>query len=549
MIVSLSAFKGIFPRIAPELLPDGAALTAQNCKLTSGALVPLWATVAINAVIKSGTKSLWRFGIGDSDWLSWTHDTDIVRCPVPADAFSRIYFTTPPGGPEGGKPQLLNYYTDTVGTKNTSFLGSAAPTGSYHLGMPAPTNAPVLGLPTGGDATNPQSVAYAYTYVSRFGEESPPSPPSSIAARNVGASIPVTWSAPGGNYAGRSPVDSVNIYRTNTGSNSTEYLFVAQRPVGDTTWTDTVANAELQEILATTEWEPPPTGLAGLVNLPNGSLAGFEKNNCWFSEPYQPHAWPVAYRLSFPEIIVGLATLGMSVLVLTVGNAYLVSGNTPGSMGYEKLESSFSCVAKRSIVDVGDAVIYASPVGLIGVTPSGAEILSREQLRKEEWDAFQPSTISAWQFANTYVASRTGGGLAFATDGNMTTLDPALAASAGWYDAADGELYLVISDQVVQYDVGPSTLTATYRSRPFVLPSPTNLAVAQVRADGYPVTFRIYDYSSGTPVLKDSRNVANGEPFRLAGGYRSTAVAVEIVTAKRVTRVHLAHTFAELGQV
>lgn len=57
--------------------------------------------------------------------------------------------------------------------------------------------------------------------------------------------------------------------------------------------------------------------------------------------------------------IVGLAALGQSLLVLTTGYPYLITGTHPSSMGMERLDIEQSCVAKRSISNVGGGVIYA----------------------------------------------------------------------------------------------------------------------------------------------------------------------------------------------
>lgn len=555
MRIRLTDFTGLRPMLAPEQLPENGALIAENCKLASGAIVPVKATAAVNAVIKSGTRSLYRH---KGEWLSWDYDTDVAKCPVARDAFGRIYFTTPLGSPQGGKAQMLNYYTDIIGTRNEAFLGgmldvTGAPYGSYHLGMPAPATAPTLGTPVGGDATQPEAVAYVYTYVSMFGEESPPSPATLIQSRNIGATVQVSWTAPGSDYVDRSPVLYANIYRTNTGSDSTEYQFVSQRAVGDGTWSDTVPNSSLVEVLASLDWDPPVTGIMGLCNLPNGSIAGFKDNTLYFSEPNRPHAYPLAYIISFAYDIVAIANAGMSLLIVTTGPSFVVTGNTPGAMTYEQMEMSFSCISKRSIVDIGTEVIYASPLGLVSFSAGGSTVLTNEHLRKEDWTAFIPSTITAFQYSGSYIAfydngSTVKGGVMFSSEGNMTTLSSAFEAEAGWYDQADGELYLVIGGIVYQYDVGPTTLTYTWKSKVFFLPAYINFGAAQVIADAYPVTFRLHDYSSGSDVVKFTKTVADSKPFRLPAGFRMQKLAAEVLGDKRITSVSLAQSIAEMGR-
>ena len=47
--------------------------------------------------------------------------------------------------------------------------------------------------------------------------------------------------------------------------------------------------------------------MKGLIALPNGVFAGFTGKRICFSEPFLPHAWPVAYRITLEEEIVSIA--------------------------------------------------------------------------------------------------------------------------------------------------------------------------------------------------------------------------------------------------
>ena len=84
-----------------------------------------------------------------------------------------------------------------------------------------------------------------------------------------------------------------------------------------------------------------------------------------FSEPNLPHAWPHEYPIDFD--IVGIATYGQYVAVLTTSFPYLFQGIDPAAMSSSKVNLPQACVSKRSIIETGNGVIYASPDGLVEI--------------------------------------------------------------------------------------------------------------------------------------------------------------------------------------
>ena len=98
--------------------------------------------------------------------------------------------------------------------------------------------------------------------------------------------------------------------------------------------------------------------------LPGGIFAGFTGKRICFSEPFLPHAWPAAYRIAIEEEIVAIKVVSNGVLVTTKGVPYLVTAG-PDTMTAIRMESSHANLNKRSMVDMGPYVIYASPDGLI----------------------------------------------------------------------------------------------------------------------------------------------------------------------------------------
>jgi hypothetical protein len=319
-------------------------------------------------------------------------------------------------------------------------------------------------------------------------------------------------------------------------------------PVATTSIIDDCAADALGSVLDSAEWDPPPEDLAGLIALPNGSLCGFSGKSVCFSERNRPHAWPLSYRISVDHPIVSIGAFGSSVLVTTTGMPCLITGEEPGAMGRDKLEIGQACVSKRGTVDMGYAVLYPAPDGLVVAGTGKLELATDGVLTRDEWQAFKPESIHAYLYAGQYVGfydtGTVQGGFAFdPKTGAFSTFD--LYATGGFSDTATGNLYLIVDGDIVQWDGGTDHINYRWKSRPFYATAPLNLGCAQVFADAYPVTVTVYADGS----LKHTQTVANNQPFRLPAGFRANEWEVEVAGVNAVNVVSLASTMSELGQV
>ena len=121
--------------------------------------------------------------------------------------------------------------------------------------------------------------ATSLTFVNDLGEESAPSLPSSTILRPDGVSVAVT--TPTGEPTGISGdyfITTKRIYRAATGSTGTAFRFVAEIPLSQATYTDTLTDSELGEVLPSDIWALPPSDLRGILALPNGVMVGFREN-------------------------------------------------------------------------------------------------------------------------------------------------------------------------------------------------------------------------------------------------------------------------------
>ena len=131
-------------------------------------------------------------------------------------------------------------------------------------------------------------------------------------------------------------------------------------------------------------------------------------------------------------------------------------------------------------------------------------------------------------------ASKTGAGFSTGTE---------LALNV-FLDILTDTLYYTDGSEIFTWQGGSTNLSYTWRSGKIRLPSPVNLGGALVEADSYN-DVQLLLYADG--VLKHTQTVADGEPFRLPGGYLSNIYEIELTGTDVVTGVSVAETIFELA--
>ena len=539
MRIALRAFSGIAPRLDPRRLGETNAQVAYNCDLRNGVLRALRGTAAVWALTKAGTmRTIYRFGqtIGDESlyWFHWADDVDVARGQIAGDTDERTYFT---GDSTYGHPRVTKASIALIG-------GTDYPMASYRLGVPFPVSAPTLSSVTGTGSGTAETRQYVFTYVTGDGEEGAPSLPLAVVAQE-GQTVTLNGLlvAPAGDYN----ITSKRIYRTvSTALTPTDYQFVAQIADATTTYVDDLLAVELGEVIPSLEWEMPPTGLKGIVNMPNGMVAGFVGNDVYFCEAYRAFAWPSKYIQAVDAPVVGLGTFAETLVVLTKGLPVIMFGSDPNTVVVRKSELAESCVAKRSIVSMSGGVVYASPNGLVRIGPNGGQLLTEGIIDKEFWTSLNPDSIEAYHYDGRYIGfydNGTPGGFQFdPADGNNPFSMLEATASAGYTDLVRDSLYLNIGGTVRQWDEGGTPYTYTWRSKVFEAPAPISFCWGQVFAGAYPVTAKVY--ADGN--LIHTQVVASSTEFRLPSGALYSDWEIELTGTNKITAVYLAQSADEL---
>lgn len=128
--LKIDQFKGVAPKIAPELLADGLAQTARNAKLDSGNIIPYPEPVVVGSSGRTGTtRTIYPLVNPDTEalvWMSWENEVDVATPAFePVVTEQRVYYTG------DGVPKVTTYDLATSGA-------APYPYDYYELGLPLP---------------------------------------------------------------------------------------------------------------------------------------------------------------------------------------------------------------------------------------------------------------------------------------------------------------------------------------------------------------------------------------------------------------------------
>lgn len=230
----------------------------------------------------------------------------------------------------------------------------------------------------------------------------------------------------------------------------------------------------LQDTVARTSM--PPGDLRGLALLPGGVLAGVDSTNgVWFSEPNQPHSWPIDYQNNIDYTPVGVGALQNGAIVLTQGKSYLVQGSSPLSYSFFPQEPALPCVSLASVASIPDGVLYQTGLGLALANQGGVRLLTQDYWDDRAWRAMAPGPMRAMFYAGQYVALWDGGGIMLEPGQAPVLLD--VSADALYLDEPTGLAFVGQGMDVRQWDAGVPRLPYVWRSKRFITGNPVSFSV------------------------------------------------------------------------
>jgi hypothetical protein len=597
--ISIRGFGGEVPAVDSRLIGDNTASDSVNAWLFSGRIEPIHSLSPLHVMSNPAMRSWFRLPKGnpsvdnmtDSWWMEFENENvRVIRSPVVGqDHKGRFYWC------DGIYPKM------TTGDRIEQGLPP------YKLGVPAPTVAPGV-TSTGGVSTTIKTVSYAYTWVTGFGEEGPPSLPTTVNGK-IDAIYHITMTAPTGTQSAERDLQKTRIYRTVVSTQGVAvFYFVAEIPITQLTYDDDCSvfpdsKIVYNEQLGTITWSEPPPDLLGMVVMGNGMVAGWRKNEVWFCEPYYPHSWPIIYVTPVDADIIGLGVHNQTLIILTSGQPDGATGVVPEAMTLAKIQPLEPCTSMRSIVNTPNGVLYCSPNGLINITAQGAMNLTKDLILKDQWyQKLNLGSVMATTIASGYYCysgptegvfqideAVPGSGFdtfqhdafqvisAFGTKPGLfislndqrmgvTVLDPKPSEVFNLIqELYNGETMMLRDGVVYLVDIRAQGPYAKYRwkSKIFTLPYVQNLGAAKVYwtpqdthvSANEPTYFRVYAGTEpdltddGLPLRFEEVITKTNQMFRLPSGFKALYYQFEIVGYKIIDAIHCAQTARELRMI
>jgi hypothetical protein len=287
---------------------------------------------------------------------------------------------------------------------------------------------------------------------------------------------------------------------TDVAVTGTLYHDVAELPTdtarywGDSSYdfVDDFDSSNLFGILGTDDYDPPPQNLQGMIAIQNSMFCGFVNNKIYFSEPGKPHAWPEKYSLTIEYDIIGISAVQGLVLVMTTDYPYLLNGSNPATLGIYRIDTLYPCLSKRSIVNMGYGVAYATHGGVAIYAPGtagGMDLVTKLVHDWDTWDSsLDPSTIVAKFYNGKYYASHSSGAFIFERDEKIGGffVQTQYQYSAAWTDNVRNEFFFIADNRgnLAQWDrPGQPLSPLEWKSKVIVTKDYMNLGAARVIAD------------------------------------------------------------------
>jgi hypothetical protein len=417
--VKIETFGGISPRIHPTLLADGMAVTAHNCSLKTGKLVPLKQPRKVTERVihlengcgnPANAKSMhiWRHVEGNGfDFMLFPGQTWIAPGNVASDEMTRVVVSGDTGA----------VFTDRDGKewKNTPVVymreGQAQSKISVPIAkvpLPAPTATRTADQGELGDSR--RYTRFFVSWVDRYGMESPISDPSWTGGEDVdveyndGDNISISVNGWDGV---KDSADAVRIYKVVTGASEGRIQFMREVPKSllmdnETPDSPTVSvkvkDENAGEIMPNIE--APPADLRCIRDVPGGFYCGISPSSpktVFFSDIDFLYSWPVAYRYDIRNRIVALAVTSNSVVALTDGTPYVLTGTMPESMTVTKVAEAAACISPRGVCVYRNSVFFVSNTGLMMIGNGANEgtvctNITDGIFTKEQWAALNPAS-------------------------------------------------------------------------------------------------------------------------------------------------------------
>lgn len=580
--IRITAFGGMKPRVLRGSTGPTSASEARDVKLWHGYLAP-WRYPSQEIV--TGKTSLCSIFNTDCCWIgSENACADFtmgdVSCPR---VFSTghmpwpAYATLPSCEPDCTTGNCCGTFVEPEWCR---------------LGVPIPVNPVTISGVTVdgplGDCTNcdyssqrkRESRAYFYSFVNEYGEESFHSPISNIVDADNDSTATLGFNIPAITDDFCDPV-KIRIYRAMSGATEEadlrvewgegDFFLVDEIDFQTGTFThveDTPADCFAEPYPHDCVANPPPANLENIASLPDGVLVGSVGNRLWFSEPWKFHAWNCFMELD--DCIKAIKVTRDQIYVATNGHPYIVDVNLPVNPSdfsedclccrrITRLPEPAPILCKKSMVETGTGVMWATDMGLAKLMGSEFRIDTHDFMAEDDWQKWYPHDLKGAYYKGEYFGFNAERGFIWATltgaysetyPGENAKFSTLSLTPTAVFKTEQNQLYMVFNGNIHRWDSSDTYMPYRWRSRLNIEGGLQNYSAAKVVFEKYlrtkksphPVYFRLY----ADDKLMFERKITCGKPFRLPKGYDALNWEIELTGIEQVNEFHMATSMQEL---
>jgi hypothetical protein len=204
-----------------------------------------------------------------------------------------------------------------------------------------------------------------------------------------------------------------------------------------------------------------------------------------------------------------------------------------------------ACISKKSIVSMSNYVFYASPDGLVGLSPGGSAVVTQSMFDKYTWQNLNPEDLVGCMYESKYVGfletTSGNGGFVYDITGKTWNFHN-LYATGAYNDLKNDALYIIKSNELWKWDTG-SVLSYTWKSKKFTFSEPKAFTCYRVQAEAYPITFKLY--REGTEIV--NKSITSSSLQRIPSGL-GTDWEFQLEGNTEVYNVQIAQSPMELNQ-
>ena len=313
---------------------------------------------------------------------------------------------------------------------------------------------------------------YCQTFVNKYGDEGPPSAISGEINHYFGSGVSIeNLSIPSG-Y--EQLITKRRIYRTDSECSDENFKLIAELNATDNSFVDNDYELDKAKTTSLKSFANPPQGLKGIVAGPQGMFAAFVNNEVYITRSFEVLSWTKENVVKLGYNVIALHALGDLVIAITEGTVYSINYSDLEEIEVKDLQCHERCVSAQSVAVVDDKLYFVSKNGLIAITASSCENISKKIMIASEWENFinqgnlSLNEVHCYSFdEKLFIAKRGGSVTKIYNVKNNYFVDFKYGIEAFHYDSFRNELMFATVDKIYSWQNSSNALLWLFKTKKY----------------------------------------------------------------------------------